>query len=169
MFAAEAKPAALPEKKEVPTFAEWFNGRFWTEWVVARRNKPSEVESKRSIFNVHLGPAFGDVAVDEIDVPMISRFRAKLIVAKKSDKTINNILAVLSKALSYAAQARVIPSAPCVGLLRVERPEIVAWSLEEYARLRQATRSGEDARPDLVRGLLPCRRGRLADRRDPRA
>lgn len=69
---------------------------------------------------------------------MISRFRAKLIGGKKSDKTINNILAVLSKALSHAAQARVIPSAPCVGFLRVERPEIVAWSLEEYARLLAA-------------------------------
>jgi len=130
-----------PEKKEVPTFAEWFNGRFWTEWVVARKNKPSEVESKRSIFKIHLGPEFGSVPIDEIDVPVISRFRAKLIKAGKSDKRINNILAVLSKALNYAEQARVISSAPCVGLLKVERPEIVAWSLEEYARLFAAAKA----------------------------
>ena len=36
-------PAAY---KEVPTFAEWFKGRFWREWVVGRRNKPTEVKSK---------------------------------------------------------------------------------------------------------------------------
>jgi len=133
--------ATPPEKKEVPTFAEWFNGRFWTEWVVARKNKPSEVESKRSIFKIHLGPEFGRVPIDEIDVSAISRFRAKLIEANKSDKRINNILAVLSKALNYAAQARVISSAPCVGLLKVERPEIAAWSLEEYARLLAAAKA----------------------------
>jgi hypothetical protein len=101
-----------------------------------------------------------------IDVPMISRFRAKLIGANKGDKTINNILAVLSKALSYAAQARVIPSAPCVGLLKVERPEIVAWNLEEFASLLAAAKALD---ADLVCGLLPCRRGGLADRGDPRA
>jgi len=30
-------------KKEVPTFAEWFKGSFWHEWVIGRKNKPSEV------------------------------------------------------------------------------------------------------------------------------
>ena len=125
----------------MPTFAEWFNGRFWTEWVIARRNKPSEVEAKRSIFKVHLGPEFGGMTLDEIDVPAVSRFRAKLIEAGKSDKRINNILAVLSKALNYAEQARVISSTPYVGLLRVERPEIIAWSLEEYARLLAAAKA----------------------------
>jgi integrase len=140
-FAGATGAATPPDKKEVPTFAEWFNGRFWTEWVIARRNKPSEVESKRSIFKVHLESAFGSMALDEIDVPAISRFRAKLIEAGKSDKRINNILAVLSKALTYAEQARVISAAPCVGLLKVERPEIVAWSLEEYARLLAAAKA----------------------------
>ena len=123
------------------TFADWFNGRFWNEWVIARRNKPSEVEAKTSIFKVHLEPEFGHVPLDAIDVPMISRFRAKLIKAGKSDKRINNILAVLSKALNYAEQARVIARAPYVGLLKVERPEIVAWSVEEYATLLAAAKA----------------------------
>ena len=140
-FAEATGAVTPPEEKEVPTFAEWFNGRFWTEWVISRRNKPSEVESKRSIFKVHLEPAFGSMALDEIDVAAISRFRAKLIEANKSDKRINNILAVLSKALNYAEQARVISRAPHFGLLKVERPEIVAWSLEEYARLLAAAKA----------------------------
>ena len=151
-LAAQAKPVVPPGKEEssrtepakadeVPTFADWFNGRFWNEWVIARRNKPSEVEAKTSIFKVHLGPEFGDVPLDLIDVPRISRFRAKLITAGKSDKRINNILAVLSKALNYAEQARVIARAPYVGLLKVERPEIVAWSVEEYATLLAAAKA----------------------------
>jgi hypothetical protein len=120
-------PERAPKpRKEVPTFKEWFEGRFWHEWVVSRKNKPSEVESKRSIFRVHLADAFGELPLDEIDVATIARFRATLIQANKSDKTINNILAVLSKALKYAEQAQVIARAPAVGLLKVERPEIVA-------------------------------------------
>ena len=150
-FAVEAKPARPPEKEEpkkqeaekkaVLTFADWFNERFWTEWVIARRNKPSEVEAKTSIFKVHLEPEFGHMPLEDIDVPAISRFRAKLIKAGKSDKRINNILAVLSKALNYAEQARVIARAPYVGLLKVERPEIVAWSVEEYATLLAAAKA----------------------------
>jgi len=134
-----AHPERAPKpRKEVPTFKEWFNGRFWTEWVVSRKNKPSEVESKLSIYRVHLGPAFDELPLDEIDVAEIARFRAKLIESGKSDKTVNNVLAVLSKVLKYAEAARVIPHAPSVGLLKVERPEIIAWSLEEYARLLAA-------------------------------
>lgn len=127
-------------RKEVPTFDEWFNGRFWREWVVARKNKPSEVESKKSIYRVHLKDAFGDAYLDEIDVGAIARFRADLIESGRSDKTINNVLAVLSKALKYAADVDLITKAPRVGLLKTERPELVAWSLDEYGRLLRAAK-----------------------------
>lgn len=134
-------PERVPTRKEHPTFKEWFDGRFWTEWVISRKNKPSEVESKKSIMKIHLEPEFGEMTLDEIDTSAIARFRAKLIQKKKGDKTINNILAVLSKALKYAEAARVIDRAPTVGLLKVERPEIVAWSVEEYARLLAAAKT----------------------------
>ncbi len=134
-------PERVPSRKAYPTFTEWFDGRFWTEWVVSRKNKPSEVESKKSIMKIHLKPEFGEMGIDEIDVSAIARFRARLIGEKKSDKTINNILAVLSKALKYAEAARVIERAPAVGLLKVERPEIVAWSVEEYARMLAAAKA----------------------------
>jgi hypothetical protein len=159
-LASTTGAATPPEKKEVPRFEEWFNGRFWTEWVVARRNKPSEVESKRSIFNVHLGPAFGDVAVDEIDVPMISRFRAKLIGAKKSDKTINNILAVLSKVLSYAAQARVIPARRALACSGSSGPRSSRGAWRSTPGCSQRRR--RSIRPGMR--LVALRRGGLADR-----
>jgi hypothetical protein len=63
-------------RPDAPTFGEWFNGRFWTEWVEARRNKPSEIESKRSIYRVHLAPRFADTPIDEIDDGAVARFRA---------------------------------------------------------------------------------------------
>jgi integrase len=53
----------------------------------------------------------------------------------KSDKTINNILTILSKPLHYAADVELIAKAPKVGLFKVEAPEIEFWEFEEYARL----------------------------------
>jgi hypothetical protein len=138
----------------VPTFGEWFwgsdpkaaepNGRFWLEWVVSRKNKPGEMEQKKSIYLTHLAVPFGKVALDQIGPAEIARFRASLIERspllggkdrgqgrkavtgrKLSDKTVNNVLAVLSKPLRYAAEVQVIARSPKVGLFKVERPEFV--------------------------------------------
>lgn len=130
-----------PVKKEVPTFTEWFNGRFWTEWVLARKNKPTEVRSKTIIFENHLKPAFGHMPIDRIDVGAVARFRGKLIEKKLSEKRINNILLVLSKAMRYAVDCELIAKAPKLGLFKVERPEIVAWDFEQYARLVAAAKA----------------------------
>src|SRR5262249_9644969 len=65
--AAATTPAPTPVKQEeVLTFKDWFHGRFWTEWVIAQKNKPSEVEAKLSIYKVHLGPAFGRMPLGAI-------------------------------------------------------------------------------------------------------
>jgi integrase len=133
-------PAASTEKEESPTFDEWFNGRFWREWVVAQDNKPAEREAKESIFKHHLKPFFGEMKLDEIDVGAINRFRARLLEMKLSKKRINNILAVLSKALRYADDVKLISAPRKIGLLKVERPEIEFWELEEYARILAAAK-----------------------------
>src|SRR5262249_30655887 len=128
------KPS-VPQKREVPTFEEWFEGRFWNEWVIGRKNKPSSVEEKRGVFNFHLREAFGRRPLDEIGITEIAQFRTKLVARQLSEKRINNVLAVLSKALHYAADVRLIDHAPKVGLFKVERPEIEFWSFEEYSRM----------------------------------
>lgn len=43
--------AGLVNGEDVIAFGEWFLGRFWREWVVAQKNKPTEVRSKRSSTN----------------------------------------------------------------------------------------------------------------------
>ena len=137
---AAAQPTP-PEKKEVPTFDEWFNGRFWLEWVVGRKNKPTEVRNKQSMYRLHLKDALGDKRLDEINVGEIARLRAGFVAnADLGEKYINNILAVLSKALRYAADCEIIAKAPKVGLFKVERPEIVASDFAQYARLLRAAK-----------------------------
>jgi hypothetical protein len=141
-FAAANGAATPPTKQEVPTFDEWFNGRFWLEWVVGRKNKPTEVRSKQIIFRIHLKDRFGDKRLDEIDVGEIARFRAELVQSGAlGEKRINNILAVLSKPLRYAVECDLIAKAPKVGLFKVERPEIVAWDFAQYARILVAAKA----------------------------
>jgi integrase len=54
---------------------------------------------------------------------------------KLSKKRINNILAVLSKSLRYAVDVELIGRSPRIGLFKLEAPEVVAWEIDEYARL----------------------------------
>lgn len=128
---------------EVPTFEKWFQGRFWMEWVVAQDNKPAVREAKVSIFKHHLGSMFGEPRLDKIDVGAINRFRAALLEKKLSKKRINNILAVLSKALRYADDVEVIKAPRKVGLFKVERPEIEFREFEQYARILAAAKKME--------------------------
>lgn len=66
----------------------------------------------------------------------VAQLRAQIIANPNlGEKYINNILAVLSKALRYAADCEVIAKAPKIGLFKVERPEIVAWDFAQYTRL----------------------------------
>nr|HEX4318166.1 tyrosine-type recombinase/integrase [Kofleriaceae bacterium] len=137
-------PERVPTRKENPTFCEWFRGRFWNEWVVGRMNKPTEVRSKNIIGKCHLEPRFGNMPLDEITTPEVARFRADLVAKGLSKKRINNILAVLSKPLKYAVDCEVLVKAPKIGMFKVERPEIVAWDFEEYARVLKAAKEEGD-------------------------
>lgn len=96
----------------------------------------------QSIYRLHLEDAVGDKRLDEIGVGEIARLRTALVANPElGERYINNILAVLSKALRYAADCEVIAKAPKVGLIKVERPEIVAWDFAQYARLLAAARA----------------------------
>src|SRR5689334_5100942 len=50
--------APARSSRDAIRFSFWFNGRFWSEWVEGRKNKPTEVRAKRQIYNQHLAPWF---------------------------------------------------------------------------------------------------------------
>lgn len=147
--AQEALAAAIEEikrpdrkrtRKEVPTFEDWFNGRFWQEWVIAERNKPSERAAKQSVFRVHLQPMIGAMRLDDINAAVVQQIRAALVAKGIGDKRINNVMAVLSKTLRYAVDAEIIDHSPKIRFRKTERPEIEAWDWDEYARILASAR-----------------------------
>ncbi|HEY0714667.1 MAG TPA: tyrosine-type recombinase/integrase [Polyangia bacterium] len=144
--------ATNPEpKKEVPTFEEWFLGRYMREWCEAQQNKPGTVAEKKSIFEHHLRGYLGPLRLDAIDVGVIQGLKAAL--SKKGNrydkplslKTRNNILAVVSNALKYAEEVGLIKEAPRIRQYKFERPEIECWDFEEWTRLLDTARREGDA------------------------
>ena len=133
-----------PFKPRAPPFSEWFHGRFWNEWVIGRKNKPGERGEKQTIYRAHLGPRFGTLPLDEITTSEVARFRANLVASGLGEKRINNILAVLSKALRYAVDCDLLAKAPKIGMFKVERSEIVAWDFAQYARLLAAAKNDSE-------------------------
>jgi integrase len=129
--------------KEVPTFAEWHDGRYWREHVVT--NKPGTIDQKQKAYDARIKKAFGHLKLNQIGVTEMNEFRASLIADKLEKKTINNLLAIVSKPLKYAVEAGVLVDCPRVGMLKVERGEVGAWELDEYAAiLRAAEVEGDD-------------------------
>jgi integrase len=131
------------QKMKVPTFAEWFEGRYLAEWCPV--NKPGTIAEKRSAYEYRIKPAFGDTPLNEIGTAELAQFRAKLLADRLSKKTVNNLLTIVSKPLRYAFDVGVIDKVPKVGILKHERPEIQPWELDEYAAiLREAKAYGRE-------------------------
>jgi len=89
-------PAA---KKEVPGL-EQFVGRFMDGYARANRLKPSGIASKESVFRCHLVPVLGSKKLDAITTEEVQRLKQRL--EKKSPKTVNNVISVLSILLKTA-------------------------------------------------------------------
>jgi integrase len=130
-------------KKEVPTLNK-FASRFVDGHARANRQKPSGIASKEMILRVHLLPALGHKRLDAISNEDVQRVKQGL--QAKSPKTVNNVLAVLSKLLKVAVEWNVIDRMPCtVRLLRVDKSAAGFHDFEQYERLVKAARDDSHA------------------------
>src|SRR5437660_689132 len=70
-----------PEEEKKPVIMAEFSNEFLATYVRAN-NKPSEVASKVMIFNRHLVPAMGHLALEAIDGRVIERYKSAKLEAK---------------------------------------------------------------------------------------
>jgi integrase len=120
-------------KKEVPTL-EAFAVRFIDGYARANRHKPSGIAAKETILRVHLIPQLGPKALDEITTEDVQELKTAL--HEKSPKTVNNVLATLSRMLSVAVEWGVIEALPCtVKQLKTPRPAVAFHDFEDFERL----------------------------------
>lgn len=127
--------------RPVPTFSEF--AAFWMDrYPRTRRNKPSEVASKRSILGAHLLPVFATKRLDEIRAIDVVDLTTRCSRRGLSPKTINNILTVLNCMLTSAEEWDVLTSRPKVRLQPVDRPDFRFLTDGEIAGLLRTTAPG---------------------------
>ena len=90
-----------PLVKEVPIFKN-FAPRFVDGYARANRQKPSGIATKERLLRLYLVPALGHKRLDAITNEDVQRL--KRMLQAKAPKTVNNVLAVLSKLLKVAVE-----------------------------------------------------------------
>jgi integrase len=124
------------EIKEVPTLKQ-FGPRFVDNYARANRQKASTIAAKESILKAHLYPRLGDKRLDAIGDEDVQALKSSL--AKRSKKTVNNVLAVLGKLLRIAVKWKVIVKLPCtVELMKVSNVVVKFYEFGQYKRLVEA-------------------------------
>jgi integrase len=125
-------------KKEVPTL-EQFAPRFLDGHARANRQKPSGIAAKETILKVHLVPLLGPKRLDAITSEQVQHLKQNL--GDRAPKTVNNVLAVLSKLLKTAVEWNVIERMPCaVRLLPIPKPSASFHDFEDYERLVESAK-----------------------------
>lgn len=109
-------------EREVQTVRE-YSETFLSGYTAG--NKPSELVSKKQILNAYVLPVFGDRALDQIRQVDVDAFRAELL-EEREVKTVNNITAVLSSLLGYAADNGERPEVDLKFALPKEDTELVS-------------------------------------------
>jgi integrase len=136
LLTSPATPPAPP--KEVPTFAK-FAEEFMANYSEAN-NKPSEVQSKRTILKCHLLPAFSGKKLDVIQQREIEAYKSAKLKASLAPKTVNNHLTILRRILSLAAEWGVLTHTPPVKWLKTPEPEFDFLDFDEAARLEKGAK-----------------------------
>ncbi|MEZ4385808.1 MAG: site-specific integrase [Nannocystaceae bacterium] len=125
-----------PRPRSSMTMAEFFAQRFEPEHL--RLQKPATRDSYECSFRVHIGPGLGALPLAAIDEDRLSAFRAGLR-ERLGVRTVNLVLAHLTKMLRFAKKLRLIERMPDVEKLPSprRRPKEV-YSDEEIERLLEA-------------------------------
>jgi integrase len=130
--------------------------------------KPSTVRNYRNAIRVHLLPVFGSMALDEITVQEIERWRAGMTSARVqrelSNKTKNNLLVLMHAIFRRAVKLYGLPANPVaqVDRFRVRSSgDIQVFSPEEVWALVRAAGSEADAAIFLTAAFTGLRRGEL--------
>jgi len=147
----EGKPKPIAKEVLAKTTLKEFASRFLDGYAKANRLKPSGIAAKDTILRVHLVPLLGDKPLDVITTEDVQRLKSAL--GKRSPKTVNNVLTVLSVLLKTAVDWGVIERVPCVvKLLAMPKGTASFFDFEEHERLVDAARTDSLARVIVLLG-----------------
>lgn len=128
------------ERQDCPRFAA-FADEFIDNYATVN-NKPSSVQSKKSMLEHHLVPFFGKMRLDQIGPRQLERYKAGKAKTHAA-KTINNHLTVVRKMLVVATEWGYLEAVPSVKWMRAPKPEFRFLDFEEADRLLEAAKDDE--------------------------
>jgi integrase len=130
--------------------------------------KPSTVRGYRSAIQAHLLPVFGSLALEDVTVQEIERWRSGMSGARQqrelSNKTKNNLLVLMHAIFRRAVKLYGLPSNPVANIDRFRvrsSGDIQVFSPEEIWALVRAAASELDAALFLTAAFTGLRRGEL--------
>ncbi len=128
----------MEKGQDVPTLTEF--AKTFIEHARANRQKASTVYAKECILRVHLVPVLGTKRLNEITDADVQELKVKL--AGHKPKTVNNVLATLSKLLRVAKRLGIIDAVPVESfeLLKAPPATVPFYTFEEYAALVAAAK-----------------------------
>ena len=108
-------------------------------YLTPHSHKPSGIAAKETILRVHLITQLGTKELDRITNEDVQRLKSTL--CEKSPKTVNNVLATLSRMLTVAVEWGVIDALPCtVKQLKTPRPAVAFHDFEDFESLVTSTK-----------------------------
>jgi integrase len=137
---ADGQPLNPTPAPPALTFAKFSSE--WFETYVRTNNKPATQASRWTTLKVHLVPAFGALALSEIDVAKLERYKMAKLAEGLSARTINHHLSALSRCLHDAVTWGVLAVVPRLKLLRPAPWRSDFLSHQEADQLVAATAEG---------------------------
>ncbi len=130
--------------------------------------KPSTLRNYRNAIKIHLLPVFGEMALEDISMREIDRWRAGLSSARMqralSNKTKNNLLVLMHAIFRRAVKLYGLPANPVANVDRFRvrsSGDIQVFSPEEIWALVRAATSEADGAIFLTAAFTGLRRGEL--------
>lgn len=152
---AEADRRLAQKMSDGPKLSEVFE-----HWIERHRGTPYTKQNYRSYWTTHLGPALGQIPVDQIRSDDIRAMVTALEEKKRAPKTIRNVVGVLSPILSHAVKYGWLEATPWddallprAKKLKVERDQFL--SLQEVELIISRLRNPGPYRVMLATGLRP--------------
>jgi integrase len=128
-------------REPAPTL-DAFMQQFRQGHIKAEMLKPSTAATIECLFRKHLQPAFGGMRLDEVDDAAVQALKGRLAGAGANPKSVNNVLAVLSRMLRRAVEWGAIDEMPCtIRLVKTPPSPFSFYDFGDYARLLDAARA----------------------------
>ena len=133
------------DRLQTPVLSEFYPEFKRIHFENGRRGplKPSQRRNIESAWRVHIEPELGGLRLSEITPKVLAAFAAHLQRpyddkrpdARRSLKTVNEVLAVLNTMLERSERWKMAKNLPRAQLFKLDKPEMTFWDFDDWDRL----------------------------------